>query len=211
MQAVTVPPLSLSLDPKRIAATGLAITVHLAALMLLMLPAVTAPPVIHEEIPMTVIPVLIPPRPPPPPELRVRDTPVPTAPRPVAEAVVAVDTTVSPVAVYTPVEAVVEPLQPVQEVVAVAAFAQIRADISPPPPYPTQALKRRQSGVVMLRVRVDAQGRPLDAQVAQSSGFRLLDTAALKFVVARWHFIPATRDGLPIEAVALVPISFVIE
>ena len=79
------------------------------------------------------------------------------------------------------------------------------------PPYPIQALRRRLSGVVTLRVRVDVQGRPVEAVVENSSGSKLLDDTALKFVLARWHFIPATQGGGPIEAYALIPISFVIE
>ena len=67
------------------------------------------------------------------------------------------------------------------------------------------------SGVVTLKIRVDTQGRPVEAVVENSSGSKLLDAAALKFVLARWHFIPATQDGAAIEAYALVPISFVIE
>ena len=90
-------------------------------------------------------------------------------------------------------------------------FAQIRADVSPAPPYPAQALRRHVTGEVMLRVRVDAQGRPVSAVVETSSGSKLLDDAALKFVLARWHFIPATQDGGAIEAYALVPINFVID
>ena len=91
------------------------------------------------------------------------------------------------------------------------AFAQISADVAPPPPYPPQALRMQQSGVVTLKIRVDTQGRPVEAAVENSSGSKLLDAAALKFVLARWHFTPATRDGTAIEAYALVPISFVIE
>lgn len=90
------------------------------------------------------------------------------------------------------------------------AFAQISADVAPTPPYPALALRRRLEGLVMLRLRVDPSGRPVAASIETSSGSKLLDDAALKFVLARWHFVPATQDGRAIEAEALVPISFVI-
>ena len=91
------------------------------------------------------------------------------------------------------------------------SFAQIRADLSPAPPYPAQAIARRLTGEVMLRVLVDETGKPVDVAVETSSGVRMLDDAALKFVLKRWHFVPATQDGRPIQAYALVPVSFVLQ
>lgn len=198
-----------SLDPRRIAATSGAIAVHVAVLMLLMMPMRTAPstpipetPTIFEpefkEIPL--IPVT-----------RTRPQPQVVPQRPVQSEVAPVDSTPSPVDTYTPPMPPDTPIVESFEPALPPAFAQISADVAPAPPYPAQALRMQLSGVVTLKVRVDTQGRPVEAVVENSSGSKLLDAAALKFVLARWHFIPATQDGAAIEAYALVPISFVIE
>lgn len=198
------------LDAKRIAATSLAITVHVAVLMLLMLPAQVAPPTPVRETPMIATPTFKPPKP----------IPAPLPPRPVTRA----DPRPDPAPLPTPVP--LENLTPTPNdphvdavtldpptdagltVDPAPAFAQIRADASPAPPYPPQALHRRLTGVVTLRVLVDASGRPVEATVETSSGAKILDEAALKFVLRRWHFVPATQGGQPVQAYALVPISF---
>jgi len=95
------------------------------------------------------------------------------------------------------------------DAVAVASdFVQITADVAPNPPYPAQAIQRRLAGEVVLRIRVDASGAPVEVTIETSSGSSLLDAAAAKFVKARWHFVPALQDGRPVEALALLPINF---
>jgi protein TonB len=63
----------------------------------------------------------------------------------------------------------------------------------------------------MLRVHVDASGRPMEVSIEQSSGSRLLDEAALRHVKARWKFVPAQSNGQAVEAWGLVPIEFVLQ
>lgn len=64
-------------------------------------------------------------------------------------------------------------------------------------------------GRVGLRILVHADGSVGDVEVVQSSGNSFLDAAAVR-EVARWKFAPATRDGQPIDAWALVPLLFVL-
>lgn len=78
---------------------------------------------------------------------------------------------------------------------------------SPAPRYPGRALRRGESGEVVLRVAIDASGRPARIDVAASSGSRDLDRAALT-AVRRWRFRPAMQGDRPVEAVVDVPISF---
>ena len=203
----------LALDGKRIVATSLAIALHVMVLMLLMLPTRISmpPPTIDNAMVVVALFKHVPPISKPPP------TPLQPHPRPASHPVrqsaptpEAVDDTPAPVDTV----ATTEPVQ--SETIGtglapVAAFAQISADVAPPPPYPIEARRRGVSGVVTLRVRVDVQGRPVEAAVETSSGSRLLDEAARKFVLARWHFIPAAQAGTPVEAIALIPINFVIE
>lgn len=201
----------LSPDPKRIAATSVAISVHVLVLMLLLLPGQTPPSKVLEDPPLTMIvpvkidplPPVVPLTPPRPVTPIVRQQPTPPQADPVDNTVSPIDNYVAPVAD----DAVIDTF----EINPPPAFVQISADVAPAPPYPLQALRRGLTGEVVLRVRVDVQGRPVSAVVETSSGSKLLDNAALKFVLARWHFIPATQNGAPIEAQALVPINFVIE
>lgn len=78
---------------------------------------------------------------------------------------------------------------------------------SPGPRYPARALRRGESGEVLLRVEVDARGMPARIDVASSSGSRDLDRAA-QTAVRRWRFRPAMRDGQPEAAVVNVPVVF---
>jgi protein TonB len=76
-----------------------------------------------------------------------------------------------------------------------------------PPVYPEVARRRGQQGRVLLQVNVAANGTPLGVTVAQSSGFASLDDAALR-AVEQWRFVPATRGGTAVPAVAEVPVRF---
>ena len=201
----------LSLDPKRIAATSAAVAVHIAALMMLMLPAQRAAlPTMVEEPSLVVVPQVkkIPPLVPLPIALQPLPRPVR---QPAAEAPAPVDSTPSPVDFQQPPVQPALPETSFEGLVAAPVFAQIVADVAPPPPYPAQARLRRLAGEVTLRIRVDALGRPVQASIESSSGSPLLDEAARKFVMERWHFVPATQDGRPVEAEALVPINFVLQ
>lgn len=206
---------TLSLDPKRIAATSVAIAVHVLVLMLLLMPGQTAPSKALEEQPdrpvtpdikIKVRP-LIPLEEKKPIKTTVRQ-PQPLPLQPPAEPV---DTTPSPMDQYVPLPPADQVPTDFGNSPSTPAFVQIRADVAPPPPYPRLALTRGITGEVVLRVLVDAQGAPVSAIIERSSGSKLLDQAALKFVLARWHFVPATQDGKTIEAYALVPINFVIQ
>ncbi len=78
---------------------------------------------------------------------------------------------------------------------------------NPPPRYPALARRRRYTGTVILEVLVDAKGRASKVKVASSSGYSLLDEAALK-AVRRWQFAPGTEGGRPTAMRVKVPIRF---
>lgn len=75
------------------------------------------------------------------------------------------------------------------------------------PAYPERARRRGEQGRVLLRVDVTPDGVPSAVTVAQSSGYSSLDAAARE-AVRQWRFVPATRGGRPVAAVALLPILF---
>lgn len=78
---------------------------------------------------------------------------------------------------------------------------------NPKPLYPLAARRRQQEGVVVLDVKVSAQGRVTEVTVAQSSGFPLLDEAALT-AVRRWEFDPARKGEAAVDSEILVPVRF---
>lgn len=78
---------------------------------------------------------------------------------------------------------------------------------TPAPRYPSRALRRGESGTVRVRVEVGPDGRPSQVSVAQPSGSRDLDRAALD-AVRRWRFHPARRNGEAVSGTVIVPISF---
>lgn len=113
------------------------------------------------------------------------------APAPVAEA---------PASQPAP-EAVASPATPLD------APPQRIAEQSPPPEYPASALRSGRSGVVVLSVQVDADGRPTRVRVSQRSGTRELDRAAVE-AVRRWRFRPAQANGQAVPGEVEVPIEF---
>lgn len=81
------------------------------------------------------------------------------------------------------------------------------ADQSPPPTYPPAALRRGDSGSVVVRVDVDATGMPFNATIVQRSGSRDLDRAAVD-AVRRWRFMPAQSNGQAVPGSIEVPFDF---
>ena len=81
-----------------------------------------------------------------------------------------------------------------------AADTPARVDMTQPHPqdYPDAAQVNGEQGAVVLSVYVRPNGRVARYQIAQSSGFPDLDTAAVESVL-NWRFVPATRDGGPIS------------
>lgn len=78
---------------------------------------------------------------------------------------------------------------------------------NPAPGYPYYARRRGQEGRVILRVRVSAAGAAERVSVRNSSGYPLLDEAAIEAVRA-WRFEPASRRGTPISGLVDVPVFF---
>ena len=64
-------------------------------------------------------------------------------------------------------------------------------------------------GRVVLRILVQSDGSAGQVSVVESSGSPVLDEAALR-AAAEWAFAPATRDGQPVEAWAIIPVRFVV-
>jgi protein TonB len=65
-------------------------------------------------------------------------------------------------------------------------------------------------GTTLLKVQVLKNGLVGSLEVLRSSGFSILDQSALKGV-KEWKFIPAQKDGQPIEIGVEIPVTFRLE
>lgn len=79
--------------------------------------------------------------------------------------------------------------------------------LSAPAAYPPLSRRLGEEGRVVLRVKVSADGRPIDIALKTSSGFSRLDQEAIK-TVARWQFKPAQQNGRAMASMVDVPILF---
>jgi protein TonB len=78
---------------------------------------------------------------------------------------------------------------------------------NPKPAYPALSRRIGEEGRVVLRVKVAADGLPLEVALQTASGSARLDQAALD-TVRRWKFVPARLGSQPVAATVLVPIVF---
>ncbi|MCR4348123.1 MAG: energy transducer TonB [Sulfuricaulis sp.] len=83
----------------------------------------------------------------------------------------------------------------------------VRSLNNPKPPYPLAARRLSMEGRVILRAHVRENGQCTDVQLRQSSGYELLDAAALQ-TVRRWRFIPASRGETAVASWVEIPITF---
>ncbi|RUL64196.1 energy transducer TonB [Dyella dinghuensis] len=201
-------------DMVRVAALSVAITLNLAALLLVMRPL--APQIADAIQTAKVETVRIieppPPNPPQPPDIIVKPLP---RPLPVTPPVHVAHVEVAP-PVVTPTTEPSDNAKPVTVPTnnnvapppSIAPGVVSLAYRSSPLKFPVQALRQRMSGTVLLRVLVDESGKPVDVVVEQSSGFKLLDNSAREQVLSSWLFQPAVIDGHTVRAWARVPVSF---
>jgi periplasmic protein TonB len=78
---------------------------------------------------------------------------------------------------------------------------------NPPPLYPRMARRARMEGRCLLEVTVDINGIARSVRLLKSSGYDLLDQAALT-AIQSWRFTPARHRGQAVAARAEVPIRF---
>jgi protein TonB len=107
----------------------------------------------------------------------------------------------------------VTPPQPIASLAAIPETPGVRSEtavswaLNPQPIYPPLALARGWHGTALLRVWIDAAGAIERVEIERSSGFDILDGAAVA-AVERWKARPATRFGQPIASVELQAIIF---
>lgn len=201
------------LEPNRIAGLAVAIALNAALLMLLLVP-MHAPPLAVPTVTQvlqwvrTRPPVPAPPPPRPVPVTRTQPQ-VHATPRPTPEAITTDDPPLLSATGDTPaVDGDVTPPTTAPAGRDPLPGVHLEYDLAPAPDYPRDALRAGIEGTVMLQVLVDIDGRPLKVDVQHSSGDRRLDAAARRQVLEHWRFRPAVRDGRRVQAIGLVPIAF---
>lgn len=76
-----------------------------------------------------------------------------------------------------------------------------------PPNYPQSAISRGWEGTVLLRVHLSPDGSVTKVEVIDSSGFAVLDGAAVN-AVKTWAATPATCGGKPVATTIRLPVKF---
>ncbi len=89
----------------------------------------------------------------------------------------------------------------------IVTYAMPRYKENPPPNYPRVARTRGYEGRTLLRVEVFETGKVGRIEITTSSGFEILDTAALNSV-KKWTFVPGTKNGKKIRQWVMVPVRF---
>ena len=74
------------------------------------------------------------------------------------------------------------------------------------PEYSEEARKAKWQGTVRLDIVIDEHGMPADLTIRRALGLGL-DQKAME-AVWKWRFKPATKDGKPVAAHALVDVEF---
>ena len=161
--------------------------------------------------PLTPLPVPVAPRSTQaPPETSVAAAPTVAAPSAEAPAVALAPPSPPPVASSArrnPRIAETDVVAPREPAAAIGA----QALVDPKPRYPRAAERRGEEGTALLRVLVATDGRPLKVTLERSSGFTLLDQAALDTVASQWRFQPAQRAGAAVESEVLQPVTFTLK
>jgi protein TonB len=137
-----------------------------------------------------------PPAPPPPPPQLIQPPP-PYIPPPLVQ--IAQPPPPSAIAAVTQVKP--RPAPPPPPAVAVTRAAGLDPNQScTPPEYPEEAEDMGQTGRTLLQFLIDANGNVVNARIASSSGYKLLDNTAER-ALSECKFRPALgADGKPQEA-----------
>ena len=78
---------------------------------------------------------------------------------------------------------------------------------NPPPAYPMVARRNGLQGRVVLNVEVLTSGVCGQINIQTSSGYAMLDEAALQ-TVKTWRFLPASQAGRAVDKWFMIPIQF---
>ncbi len=66
------------------------------------------------------------------------------------------------------------------------------------PRYPSQALKRKVEGYVVMRFTIDEAGRPTDIEVVEAEPSRMFEREAMR-ALRNWKYQPKVENGVAIQ------------
>jgi len=78
---------------------------------------------------------------------------------------------------------------------------------NPLPLYPREARERHWEGTTLLRVEVLADGSVGKVEIAESTGYAILDESCVK-TVRGWKFSPGRSGDTPVTSLVEIPITF---
>ncbi len=78
---------------------------------------------------------------------------------------------------------------------------------SVPPEYPEQARKKGQEGLAMVHVLINEYGKVVQTEIAKSSGYQILDSAAT-ITASQFEFTPAEYSGKAVKVKMTIPFKF---
>ncbi|MBN7917562.1 TonB family protein [Stenotrophomonas maltophilia] len=165
----------------RIVGIAFVIALHLAAFMMLLIPAVAPKAVAEKErnVMVTIVDA-------PPPQAPVVDVPEPR-----------------PNDIVTPPSPPAPPAPPT----SIEASVDISSKAMNPPRYPPAAFRAGIQGEVILIIDVDASGNVTNVTVEKSSRNRDLDRAAME-AARKWRFNAAEAGGKKTAGRVRVPVNF---
>jgi|GEM_PF-5546973 len=107
-----------------------------------------------------------------------------------------------------PVTVVVNAETPTRPSPATASMAMAPVcTFNPPPGYPASALRQGWEGEVWIHALIAADGLVQAASVEKTSGYPILDQAAID-AVETWRFQPAPASDSPMERPVSIPVQF---
>ncbi|WP_164145955.1 energy transducer TonB [Stenotrophomonas maltophilia] len=188
----------------RIVGIAFVIALHLAAFMMLLIPAVAPKAVAEKERNVMVTIVDAPPptdTPPPPVKNLSPPKPSPVPPPPQAPVVDVPEP--RPSDIVTPPS----PPAPPAPATSIEASVDISSKAMNPPRYPPAAFRAGIQGEVILIIDVDASGNVTNVTVEKSSRNRDLDRAAME-AARKWRFNAAESGGKKAAGRVRVPVNF---
>lgn len=188
----------------RIVGIAFVIALHLAAFMMLLIPAVAPKAVAEKErnVMVTIVDAP-PPQDTPPPPVKNLSPPKPSPVPPPPQAPVVDVPEPRPNDIVTPPSPPAPPAPPT----SIEASVDISSKAMNPPRYPPAAFRAGIQGEVILIIDVDANGNVTNVTVEKSSRNRDLDRAAME-AARKWRFNAAESGGKKAAGRVRVPVNF---
>jgi protein TonB len=82
--------------------------------------------------------------------------------------------------------------------------------LPPAPSYPRRARLRGQQGTALIHAQLNITGEVIKTRLAKSSGFSLLDKAAIK-AVYHWDFMPGATELGRVQVWVEIPVQFILQ